>query len=117
MRSKFIPRVLWFLIRLWHYPYHKREILKPETFIKWSRIEKEWHLNYSYGFAIHHKNYLMLPRLVVIHTKNALSRFFWWAIWHAGVGCAGGEYQPITGHLRTRICDWMQYKARSYDEE
>lgn len=100
-------RFWWKVRNWWHYPQMFHSCLKPPVF--------EWYL-YKWSYKYKDKNGLIcgygllstITKLIIRDIKRCSWRLYWYLRWLQPLRCNGDS-----GGWRTKVCDWLEDKARS----
>jgi len=97
---------------MWH------QCVKPETFLWKSDFEQRVMINPVYPWLWHHKKFREIARVFCKHSWAAIQRAFMAVWWWSGICCGGNEGHRFLGpfrHSPTKLCEWMEMKARHAD--
>lgn len=119
MLDKFWCRFWWKARSIWHYVSMYKECVKPDTFIMHSDWEGGLILNTEYWRCVQLKQWRYIPPLIWKHTKGLLHRMLWEGLAFIGFGCASyvGLKPRWWRHWRTDFCEWMEFRARYFEEK
>ena len=107
MTSKF----WWKLRKIWHSPSSMIQTHKPNTFINYCNIVEEWYINPMYHIRLQKKDYSGVYRMFKCDFKNLLIIIKREFMWFQPFRCNGNN-----GGWRTDVCEWLENKARYYEE-
>jgi hypothetical protein len=93
----------WKLRDAWHYPQMYKQCVKPNTF---------WDESNYYYILWHKARYSSIFFLILRHTQALIERGYWYFWWKIGLRCNGND-----GGWRTKICDWLEDKAREDEND
>ncbi len=93
--------VFWWTVRhYWHRPNTMSMAAKPE-------VVGAWYWRYRFQ----RRGLWSALRAFVYDVKNIGLRVYWKLLWWQPLRCNGNH-----GGWRTRVCDWLEMRARSYED-
>lgn len=104
MKSRF----WWTLRDIWHSPsWHRHRMWSFTFYWKWPEGHQESPWQWGYAFRI----YRVSPSHLRRDVANVLRYAYWWLLWKQPLRCNGNG-----GGWRTRVCEWLEEKARAEEK-
>ena len=122
MTSTFKIKFWWALRNFWHMPHFWLDSSRPKTF--WSKetygsedTVTVWEISYYYHFIKYYRHYTLKQNWTLFrglfgsHMRALWKRIKYPHYW-IGLRCNGDK-----GGWRTRLCDWLEMKARTAEDK